>query len=162
MAAGCRGHGGWSRPAGDHRVTRASAGVRHISSVLTVGGGRGSDAAPPSGAAVRIRVVEVRDGLGLGGVEGRGLIELEVGLAVKAEVGLRRTPSRGEGWRCGGQTEVAEDGLNGLELGEEGEDALVGAAVGALEGEDLVDAGEETGSAGARGEVPGCLRRARR
>jgi len=132
MAAGCRGHGGWSRPAGDHRVTRASAGVRHIWSVLTVGGGRGSDAAPPSGAAVRIRVVEVRDGLGLGGVEGRGLIELEVGLAVEAEVGLRRAAGGGERRGCGGQTEMAENGVNELGLGEEGEDAQVDAAVGAV------------------------------
>jgi hypothetical protein len=34
-----------------------------------------TDAAPPSGAAVGIDVVEVRDGLGLGGVEGRRLVE---------------------------------------------------------------------------------------
>jgi hypothetical protein len=46
---------------------------------------------------------------------------------------------------------VAKDGLNGPGFGEEGEDAQVGAAVGALEGEDLLgaaqgdDAGAEPG-----------------
>jgi hypothetical protein len=72
--------------------------------------------------------------LGLGGVEGRRLIELEVGLGVEAEAGLRRAAGWGEGWRCGGQTEVAEDGVNGLVRGEEGEDGHIGAAVGAVEG----------------------------
>ena len=57
---------------------------------------------------------------------------------------------------------MAEDGLNGPGLGEEGEDAHVGAAVGALEGEDFVDAGEETGPAGTSGGVAGGLRRAGR
>jgi hypothetical protein len=50
-----------------------------------------------------------------------------------------------------GQVEVAEDGTRGLGVGEEGEDAHVGSAVGAAEEEDLVDAGEEAGPAGAGG-----------
>jgi len=44
---------------------------------------------------------------------------------------------------------VAEDGAGGWVVGKEGEDAHVGAAVGAEEGEDLVDAGEEASPAGA-------------
>jgi hypothetical protein len=44
--------------------------------------------------------------------------------------------------------EAAEDGADGLGVGEEGEDAHVRSAVGASEGEDLVDAGEEAGPAG--------------
>jgi hypothetical protein len=120
--------------------------------------------APPSGAGVGMRIgaVEVGDGLRLGGIKGRRLVELEVGLGIEAEVTLRGAAGRGEGWRCGGQAEVAEDGVNGPGLGEEGEDAQVGAAVGALEGEDLVDAGEETGPAGACGAVAGHFRRAGR
>ena len=118
--------------------------------------------APPSGAGMRIGAVEVGDGLRLGGIKGRRLVELEVGLGIGAEVGLGRAAGRGEGWRCGGQTEVAEEGVNGLVRGEEGEDAHMGAAVGAVEGEDLLDAGEQTGPAGASGDVAGSLRRARR
>ena len=57
---------------------------------------------------------------------------------------------------------MAEDCENGLGLGEEGEDAHVRAAVGALEGEDLVDAGEEAGPVRASRDVPGGLRSARR
>ena len=52
--------------------------------------------------------------------------------------------------------------MNGFGLGEKGEDAHGGAAVGALEGEDLVDAREETGPARACGDVLGSLRDARR
>jgi hypothetical protein len=52
--------------------------------------------------------------------------------------------------------------VNGPGFGKEGEDAHVGAAVGALEGEDLVDAGEETGPAGASDDVAGHFRRAGR
>jgi hypothetical protein len=52
-----------------------------------------------------------------------------------------------------GQVEVAEDGAHGFGVGEEGEDAHVRSAVGAAEGEDLVDTGEEAGPAGAGGVV---------
>jgi hypothetical protein len=61
-------------------------------------------------------------------------------------------PRAGGEWRRGrGQAEVAEDGIDGLGSGDEGDDAHVGAAVGAEQGEDLVDAGEEAGPAGAGG-----------
>ena len=57
------------------------------------------------------------------------------------------------------QAEVGEDGVDGLGGGDEGEDAHLGAAAGAEQREDLVDAGEEAGPAGAGG---GALRRVRR
>jgi hypothetical protein len=52
------------------------------------------------------------------------------------------------------QVEAAEDSAGGPGVGEESEDAHVRSAVGAAEGEDLVDAGAEAGSAGA-GRVAG-------
>jgi hypothetical protein len=52
------------------------------------------------------------------------------------------------------QVEVAEDGADSPRVGEESEDAHVRYAIGASEGEDLVDAGEEAGPAGA-GSVAG-------
>ena len=68
-----------------------------------------------------------------------------------------RSAGGGEPRRGVGQVEVAEDGANGLGVGEEGEDAHVRAALGAAEGEDLVDAGEELGPAGAgAGAGEGC------
>ena len=79
------------------------------------------------------------------------LVEVEAGIGVEAEVVLGRATRGGEGRRSGGQAEVAENGVNGLGGGDEGEDAHVGAAVGAGEGEDLVDAGEEAGPARAGG-----------
>jgi len=94
--------------------------------------------------------------------EGRRLVELEVGLGIEAEVALRGAAGRGERQRCGGQAEVAHDGLNGSGFGEEGEDPHVGAAAGALEGEDLVVAGEETRPARACGDLAGRHRPARR
>ena len=42
MAAGCRGDGGLSRPAEDHRDTGVSAGVGPLSRTLSFEGGRGS------------------------------------------------------------------------------------------------------------------------
>ena len=54
---------------------------------------------------------------------------------------------------------MAEDGVDGLGCGDEGEDAHLGAAAGAEQWEDLVDAGEEARPAGA-GSSP--LRRVRR
>jgi hypothetical protein len=64
---------------------------------------------------------------------------------------LGRSAGGSERRRAGGQTEVGEDGIDGLGGGDEGEDAHVAAAAGAGEGEDLVDAGEEAGPAGAGG-----------
>lgn len=41
--------------------------------------------------------------------------------------GITTVTGRGERWRCGGQTEVAKDCVNGLGLGAEGEqEGLVG------------------------------------
>jgi hypothetical protein len=71
---------------------------------------------------------------------------------------LRRAAGGGEGRRGGGQAEVGEDGVDGFSGGDEGEDAHVGAAVGAGEGEDLVDAGEEASPAGAGGGALRCVR----
>jgi hypothetical protein len=50
-----------------------------------------------------------------------------------------------------GQVEVAEDGACGFGVGDESENAHVRPALGAAEGEDLVDAGEDLGPAGAGG-----------
>jgi hypothetical protein len=137
------------------------AGFRHPNR----GEGRGNrfvewrpDAARPSGAAGLIEV-ELRDGLGLGRVQGRRLVEVVGGervhrsgvIGVELECGLGRSAGRGESGRGVREVEAAEDGADGLGVGEEGEDAHVRSAVGAAEGEDLVDAGEESGPAGAGG-----------
>ena len=103
-----------------------------------------------SGAGALIEV-EVRDGLGLAGVVCRRLVEIGVGIGVESKVVLGRAACGREGWRGGRQAEVCEDGVDGLGGGDEGEDTHVGAAVGAGEGKDLVDAGEEAGPAGAGG-----------
>jgi len=49
------------------------------------------------------------------------------------------------------ELEMAEDGAYGRGVGEEGEDAHRRAALGAAEGEDLVDVCEELGPAGTSG-----------
>jgi hypothetical protein len=73
------------------------------------------------------------------------------GIGVEVECRLRRSPGRWEsGWGVG-KLQVAENGAGGLGVGEESEDAHVGAALGAAEGEDLIDAGQELGPAGAGG-----------
>ena len=50
---------------------------------------------------------------------------------------------------------MAEDGHDGGRVGEEGQDAHLGAAAGAAEGRDLVDAGDEARPAGASGAAGG-------
>jgi hypothetical protein len=70
---------------------------------------------------------------------------------VELECGLGRSARGGESRRGVRQVEAAEDGARGLGVGEEGEDAHVRSAVGESEGEDVVDAGEEAGPAGAGG-----------
>ena len=117
-------------------------------------GGRGT-----ASGAVALIEVEVRDGLGLRQVIVGRLVDVEAGVGVEAEVVLGRAACGREGRRCGGQAEVAEDEVHGLGSGNEGEDAHLGAAAGAAEREDLVDAGEQAGPAGAGG---GALRRVRR
>ncbi|MEJ2582741.1 MAG: hypothetical protein P8127_14065 [Acidobacteriota bacterium] len=116
-------------------------------------------AAHPSGAGSLIEV-ELRDRFGLGRVEGGRLVEVVGGcgvlhrgdgIGVEVECRLRRSPGRRQSWWGGRQLEVTEDGAGGFGVGEEGEDAHVGAALGAAEGEDLVDAGVELGPAGAGG-----------
>src|SRR5690606_27326361 len=98
---------------------------------------------PVSGVSGLIEL-EVRNGLWISGVEGRSLIEHEGMLGVEFEVVLRRCARGGDGWWGGGQVEVAQDGVDGSGVGEEGEDAHGVAALGAAEREDLVDAGEES------------------
>jgi hypothetical protein len=88
-------------------------------------------------------------------MEGR-LVEIDTAVGVEAEVVLGRAACGGEGRRGGRQAEVAEDGVDGLGSGDESENAHLGAAAGAEQWEDLVDAGEEAGPAGAGG---GALRR---
>jgi hypothetical protein len=72
-----------------------------------------------------------------------------IGKEIKGSLG--RIPCGRESWRSVRELEVAEDGARGPWVGEKGEDAHGGAAVGAAEGEDLVDAGEEAGPAGTGG-----------
>jgi hypothetical protein len=103
-----------------------------------------------SGAGALIEV-EVRDIFGFGRVVCGRLVEVEAGIGIEGKVVLRRSARGGEGRRGGGQAEVLEDGVRGFCGGDEGEDAHVGAAAGAGEGEDLVDAGEEASPAGAGG-----------
>jgi hypothetical protein len=113
-----------------------------------------------SGAGALIEV-EVRHAFEFGRIVCGRLVEVEAGIGVEGEIVLRRSAGREEGRRGGGQAEVGEDGVDGLGGGDEpersggrrrqGEDAHVGAAAGTGEGEDLVDAGEEAGPAGAGG-----------
>jgi hypothetical protein len=86
------------------------------------------------------------------------LIQVEAGIGVEGEVVLRRSASGGAGRRSSWQAEVCEDGVDGFCGGDEGEDAHVASAVGAGEGEDLVDAGEEPSPAGAGGGAVGGVR----
>jgi hypothetical protein len=103
-----------------------------------------------SGAGAPIEV-EVRDSFGFGRIVCGRLVEVEAGIGVEGEIVLRRSAGGGEGRRGSGQAEVGEDGVDGFSGSAEGEDAHVGAAVGAGEGEELVDAGEEASPAGAGG-----------
>jgi hypothetical protein len=104
-------------------------------------------------------VVELGDGLGIGRVEGVRLVEVvggervhrSDGVGVELECGLGGSAGGRESGRGVREVEAAEDGADGVGVGEEGEDAHIRSAVGASEGEDLVDAGEEAGPAGAGG-----------
>ena len=90
------------------------------------------------------RLVELDgwDGLGIGRVKARCLVE--------QEGSLRRAASGREGRRPVGKVEVQEDGGEDGWIGQEGED-LHGAAAGrAEERQDLIDPGEEHGPADAR------------
>jgi hypothetical protein len=139
----------WVLKPGGGRLGRGSrSGICGGERRLRVGG-RGS----ASGAGALIEV-EVRDGFGFGQVVGGRLVEVGAGIGVEGEVVLRRSAGRGERRRGGGQAEVGEDGVDGFCSGDEGEDAHVGAAAGAGEREDLVDAGEEASPAGAGGGAP--------
>ena len=117
--------------------------------------------APPSGAAGLIEV-ELRDRFRIRRVEGGSLVEVVCrngnlwrhrpdGIGVEVEGGLGRIPCGRESWRGVGKLQVAENGAGGPGIGEEGEDAHGGAALGAAEGEDLIDAGQKLGPAGAGG-----------
>ena len=118
-----------------------------------------ADAAPPSGAGGLVEV-ELGDGFGVDRVEGGRLVEVvggcgvlhrDDGIGVQVKCRLRRSPGRGQSWWRGRQLKVAEDGAGRLGVGEEGEDAHIGSALGAAEGEGLVNAGQELSPAGAGG-----------
>ena len=79
----------------------------------------------------------LRDGLGRREVEGRGLVEVELGLG--------RTPGRGHPGRPMGQVEVEEDVPYGGGEGDERYDPHLTAAGRAQEREHLVDASHEPG-----------------
>lgn len=76
-------------------------------------------------------------------IDGRGLIEVELG--------LRRSPRGGDPGGPMWEVEMEEDALEGAGAGNEGEDAHLATAGGAQEGQHLVDAGQELGPAHASG-----------
>ena len=79
----------------------------------------------------------LRDGLGSREVEGRGRIEVELGLG--------RTLSRGHPGGPMWEIEMEEDALHGGGQGDEGDDPHVAAAGGAQEREHLLELGQELG-----------------
>jgi hypothetical protein len=89
---------------------------------------------------------EVGDGLGLGGVEGRCLIE-EPG----EEIALRRPAGGREGRGLVREVEVEEDRGDDRWIGEEREDPHLGAAGGTEQRQHVVDASEQDGPADPRG-----------
>jgi hypothetical protein len=93
-------------------------------------------------AGQRLVELEVRHGVGVGGVKARGLIE--------QESPLRRPASGREGRGPVGKVEVNEDGGEDGRVGEKGEDLHGAAAGGTEERQDLVDPCEEHGPADAR------------
>src|SRR5690606_24534542 len=93
--------------------------------------------------------VEVRDGIRLGGIEGWRLVEVQERIGVIGRLGVRRGAGGAERWHGGGKSEMAEDAGHDQGVRKEGEDAHLGAAVGAAEREDLIDAGEQSGPAGS-------------
>jgi hypothetical protein len=70
---------------------------------------------------------------------------------VEVDFGLRRSASGGDAWAPVGEAEVAENVVDDVGLGEEGEDAQNSVAAGTAEGVELVDAREELGPADAGG-----------
>jgi hypothetical protein len=89
----------------------------------------------------RLVELEVGEGLGIGGVEARRLVEQEGSLGRAASGRERRRPV--------GEVEVQKNSGDDRRVGEKGED-LHGAAAGrAEERQDLVDAGEEHGPSDA-------------
>jgi len=145
-------HWGWGQGQGEARSPGdgdgSGAGRRWARRL----GPDGADAAPPSGTR-RLIEVELRDGVRVGGIKGGGLVEVVGGLAIQGEVGLGWSASRGEGGWMGGQVEVAEDGHDDRRIGEDGQDAHLGATAGAAQGRDLVDAGDEARPAGTGGST---------
>jgi hypothetical protein len=100
----------------------------------------GNEAGRPSGLPVMgsglIELV-VRDGVGSGEIEGRGLVEVQLGLG--------RAASGGDAGRPMGEVEMEEDALDGGGEGDERDDPHLTAADGTQEREHLVDAGQELG-----------------
>ena len=80
--------------------------------------------------------LELRDGLGSREVEGRGLIEVELGLG--------RTPGGRHPGRPVRQVEMEKDALDGGGYGDEGDDLHVAAAGGTQERKHLVDASQDS------------------
>jgi len=110
----------------------------------------GNEAGRPSGIPVLGRgliELEVRESVGSGEIEGRGLVEVQLGLG--------RAASGGYAGRPMGQVEMEEDALYGGGEGDEGDDAHLTAADGAEEREHLVDAGQELGPEHAAGHAAG-------
>ena len=91
------------------------------------------------------RLVELilRAGLGIGEVEGGGLIEVKFG--------LRRAASGGHPGRLMRQVEMEEDAIHGGGEGDEGDDPHLAFAGGAQEWEHLIDAGQKLGPEHAAG-----------
>ena len=77
----------------------------------------------------RLIELELRDSVGSGEIEGRGLVEVKLGLGRAARGGDPGRPMR--------QIEMAEDALNGGGERDEGDDAHLTAADGAEEREHL-------------------------
>jgi hypothetical protein len=94
-----------------------------------------------SGSA-RLVELEVGQGLRIGWVEARRLVE--------QEVPLRWAASRCEGRGFVGKVEVQEDGGEDGRIGDEGEDLHGSTAGGAEKRQDLIDPGEEHGPADTR------------
>jgi hypothetical protein len=112
------------------------------------------EAGPDTGASEvevvgrRLVEVEVWDGLGLGGVEGRCLIE-EPG----EEIALGRSARGREGWGFVREVDVEEDGGDDGRIGQKREDPHVGAAGGTQERQHVVDASEQDGHRIRAGEA---------
>jgi hypothetical protein len=106
----------------------------------------GSEAGRPSGIPVMgsglIELV-VRESVGSGEIEGRGLVEEKLGLGRAASGGYAGRPMR--------QVEMEEDVLHGEGEGDERDDPHLTAADGTQEREHLVDAGQELGPEHAAG-----------